>query len=84
MEHLEFFYADGLNKLFPEQSLVITPLPIDYIFSNFAANQEVNACAQDIKNRFNQKPGGIQKNVRIQIHRYNFIKKLIQCSFTLL
>ena len=53
MEHLEFFYADGLNKLFPEQSLVITPLPIDYIFSNFAANQEVNACAQDIKNRFN-------------------------------
>ena len=59
MEHLEFFYADGLNKLFPEQSLVITPLPIDYIFSNFAANQEVNACAQDIKNitwlaKFNQ------------------------------
>ena len=59
MEHLEFFYDDGLNKLFPEQSLVITPLPIDYIFSNFAANQEVNACAQDIKNitwlaKFNQ------------------------------
>lgn len=59
MEHLEFFYNDGLNKLFPEQSLVITPLPIDYIFSNFAANQEVNACAQDIKNitwlaKFNQ------------------------------
>ena len=59
MEHLEFFYADGINKLFPEQSLVITPLPIDYIFSNFAANQEVNACAQDIKNitwlaKFNQ------------------------------
>ena len=59
MEHLEFFYADGINKLFPEQSLVITPLPIDYIFSNFAANQEVKSCSQDIKNitwlaKFNQ------------------------------
>lgn len=59
MEHLEFFYDDGLNKLFPEQSLVITPLPIDYIFNNFEANQEVKSCSQDIKNitwlaKFNQ------------------------------